>query len=107
MGENTSPFEYLGGVKDYDGFDIIQTSDFIEMSSKSYISWLLKSHGWETLTPKQLPSENIALPKEILSLDPIPTTAAVTSINKIQVNREDGLLDVIFSVKQLKKTIEF
>ena len=31
------PFEYLGGVKDYNGVDIKQTSHYIGMSCESYI----------------------------------------------------------------------
>ena len=34
---NIVPFEFLGIVKDYNGVDIIQTPDYIEMSSQSYI----------------------------------------------------------------------
>ena len=38
-------FEFLGVLKDYNCIDIIQTPDYIEMSSKSYIDRLLKFHG--------------------------------------------------------------
>lgn len=51
-------FKFLGVIKDHNGVDIIQTPDYIEMSTQNYIIHLLKSHGWDTLTPKQLPSEN-------------------------------------------------
>ena len=59
------------------------------MSSWNFIICLLKSHGCDTPTLKQLPSENILLSKIVLD---VPTTAAAASINKIQVNKEDGLL---------------
>ena len=59
------------------------------MSSQNYIILLLKSHGWDTPTLKQLPSENIPSSKIVLN---VLTTAVAALINKIQVNREDGLL---------------
>ena len=34
---NIIPFEFLGVVKDYNGVDIIQALDYIEMSSQNYI----------------------------------------------------------------------
>ena len=79
----------MGVVKDYNGVDIIQTPDYIEMSSRSYIIRLLKSHGWDTPTTKQLPEENLPLSKNILN---IPPAAAAASINKVQVKREDGII---------------
>ena len=36
-------FEFLGVVKGYNGVNNIQTPNYIEMSSKSYIDQLLKS----------------------------------------------------------------
>lgn len=41
------PFEFLGVVNDYNGFDIRQTSHYIEMLCQSYIHYLCKSHVWE------------------------------------------------------------
>ena len=81
----------MGVVKDYNGVNIIQTPDFIEMPSKSYIGRLLKSHGWDMMSSKSLPNENFALPKNMLALYPIPKNAPVLSLNKLQVNREDDL----------------
>ena len=43
--DRTIPFEFLGVISDYNGVDIIQTPDYIEMSCKNYILRLLKSHG--------------------------------------------------------------
>ena len=56
------------------------------MLFKSYLLQLLKSHGWDTMSSKQLPDENIAVPKNA-----IPDTAAAASINKLQVSCEGGL----------------
>ena len=61
------------------------------MSSKSYIEHLLKSHGWETMSTKSLPDENFQLPKNAIPLYTILTHASAVSLNKSQVNREDGL----------------
>ena len=59
---NIISFEFLGVGKDYNGVNIIQIPDYIEMSSKSYIDWLLKLHGWDMMSPKSFPNENLALP---------------------------------------------
>ena len=88
---NIIPFKFLGVVKNYDGVDIIQMPNHIEMPSKSYIDRLLKSHGWDILSSKPIPSENIPLPKDVIPLDLIPTADTAASINKLQVNREDSL----------------
>ena len=61
-------FKFLGAIKDYNDVNIIQTPDYIKMSSKSYINRLLKSHGWDISPPNLLPSENIILPKMQLRL---------------------------------------
>ena len=52
------PFEFLGIVKDYNGVDITQTPDYVEMSCRNYISRLLKSHGWDTTPKSKLESKN-------------------------------------------------
>lgn len=52
----------------------------------------MKSHGWNTMSSKQLPDEIIAVPKNaILDTPLIPDTAAATSIDKLQINHEDDL----------------
>ena len=44
------------------------------------------------MSSKQLPDENIAVPKNTIPDTPlIPDTAAAASINKLRVNCEDGL----------------
>ena len=85
---NIVPFEFLGVVKDCNGVNIIQTPDYIKMSSRSYIIRLFGSRGWDTPTTKQLPDENIPSSKIVLNIP----AAAAASINKIQVKREDGLI---------------
>ena len=50
---------------------------------------MLKSHGWDTPTTKQLPNENLPTSENIIN---VPTAAAAASINKIQIKREDGLI---------------
>ena len=77
---NIIPFEFLGVFKDYNGVNIIQTPDYTEISSWSYIKHLLKSHGWDTLTPKQLPNKNIPSSKIILDVPTITTAALVHKI---------------------------
>ena len=54
------PFEFLGIVKDYNGVDIKQTKDYIEMSCANYIRRLLKSHGWDKDSSKPLPPEMVS-----------------------------------------------
>ena len=41
------PFEFLGVVKDYNGVDIKQTSNYVGMSCENYIHRLARTHGWE------------------------------------------------------------
>ena len=45
--EGIIPIEFMGIVTDYNGVDINQTTDYIEMSSESYLKRLFKSHGWD------------------------------------------------------------
>ena len=63
------PFEFLGVVKDYNGVDIKQTKDYIEMLCYNYLRRLLKSHGWDTDSSKMLPSEVVLKPESIVSSD--------------------------------------
>ena len=52
------------------------------MSCKKYILRLLKSHVWDTPSPITPPNENIALPKDAIPPDLLPTTAVAASVNK-------------------------
>jgi hypothetical protein len=47
-GESAPPFVYLGLVTDFNGVDVHQRQSYIELSVETYISRLLKSHGWDT-----------------------------------------------------------
>ena len=90
--DGTIPFEFLGVVTDYNGVDIIQTPDYIEMSCKNYILRLLKSHGWDTPSTTAPPIEDIALPKDAIPPDSShPTVAAAASVNKLQELQHHGV----------------
>ena len=60
--DNVIPFEFLGVVKDYNGVDIKQTKDYIEMSCANYIQRLSKSYGWDKDSSKSLPLETLSVP---------------------------------------------
>jgi len=47
------PFEYLGLVDSFDGYDVLQTRDYIKLSTESYIRRLLKAHGWDNPSPRE------------------------------------------------------
>jgi len=51
--EAAAPFEYLGLVDSFDGYDILQTRNYIKLSAKSYIQRLLKGHGWDKPSPRE------------------------------------------------------
>ena len=80
--KNIIPFEYLGVVTDYNGVDIIQTPDYIEMSCGNYIRRLLKSHGWDTASSKPLP------------LDALPVNVSPKEGSSINNNSRSDTLDV-------------
>jgi len=48
------PFEYLGLVDSFDGCDVLQTRDYVKLSAESYIRQLLKAHGWDNPSPREL-----------------------------------------------------
>jgi len=52
--EVEAPFEYLGLVDSFDGYDTLQTCDYIKLSAESYIRRLLKAHGWDNPSPREL-----------------------------------------------------
>jgi hypothetical protein len=45
-GEDKDPFTYLGEITDFNGIDINQTKDYIELSCSNYIDRIMTSHGW-------------------------------------------------------------
>ena len=51
--EAEAPFEYLGLVDSFDGYDVLQTRDYIKLSAESYIRRLLKAHGWDNPSPRE------------------------------------------------------
>ena len=46
-GEKVPPFKYLGPAKDYNGVDIDQTKQYIQISCSGYIDRLTRAHGWD------------------------------------------------------------
>jgi len=52
--EAEAPFECLGLVDSFDGYDVLQTLDYIKLSAESYIRRLLKAHGWDNPSPRKL-----------------------------------------------------
>ncbi|KAG7350884.1 reverse transcriptase RNA-dependent DNA polymerase [Nitzschia inconspicua] len=51
--EAQPPFTYLGLLSDYNGVDVHQMADYIELTSAAYIDRLLHSHGWDTPSPHE------------------------------------------------------
>jgi len=51
--EAEGPFEYLGLVNSFDGYDVLQTRDYIKLSAESCIRRLLKAHGWDNPSPRE------------------------------------------------------
>jgi len=49
--EAEAPYECLGLVDSFDGYDVLQTCDCIELPAESYIQHLLKAHGWDNPSP--------------------------------------------------------
>jgi hypothetical protein len=54
--EKTIPFVNEGLATEFNGVDILQTQDYVKVSSTSYIHRLLKTHGWDTpIDPSRSP----------------------------------------------------
>jgi len=51
--EAEAPFEYRGLVDSFDGYNVLQTRDYIKLSAESYIRRLLKAHGWDNPSPRE------------------------------------------------------
>jgi len=56
--EAEAPFEYLSLVDSFDGYDVLQTRDYINLSAESYIRRLLKAHGWDNPSPCELSNKS-------------------------------------------------
>jgi len=52
--EAEAPFEYLGLVNSFDGYDVLQTRDYVKLSAESYIRHLLEAHGWDNPSLREL-----------------------------------------------------
>ena len=66
--EDKPLFTYLGLIKDFNGIDIEQANNHVQISCKNYINWLCISHGWKTL-PNNLPSHPTApIPEDSIQL---------------------------------------
>ena len=44
--ETSDPFTYLGLITDFNGIDVKQTREYIEISCAGYIDRIITSHGW-------------------------------------------------------------
>ena len=78
MEQGIVPFEFLGIVKDYNGVDITQTPNYVEMLCKNYISRLLKSHGWDTKSKSGLLESDTDLLKSKKNVTNIGTSFVYT-----------------------------
>ena len=65
--EDTIPFTKLGIITDFNGIDVEQSKDYIQLSAANYIDRIMTSHGWETdssMKPHSKP--NAPLSTEVL-----------------------------------------
>jgi hypothetical protein len=60
--ETSPPFKYLGLQSEFKGVDIEQSSTYIAISCHSYISRLLKSHGWDNPSPRESTTDHQVAP---------------------------------------------
>jgi len=51
--EAEAPFEYLGLVDSFDGYDVLQTRNYVKLSAESYIRRQFKAHGWDNPSPRE------------------------------------------------------
>jgi hypothetical protein len=67
--EASPPFKYLGLLQDYNGVDVNQTADYIELSAAGYVDRVLQSHGWDTPSPKvSVDDMTASLPTDAVNL---------------------------------------
>ena len=45
--ESSPPFEYLGLINDFNGIDVNQCKEYIEIACPKYIDRILRSHNWD------------------------------------------------------------
>ena len=66
--EDKVPFTKLGLITDFNGIDVEQSRDFIEISCSNYIDRIMTSHGWETDRRMQPSNKPLSpLPTEVLT----------------------------------------
>jgi hypothetical protein len=69
--ETSPPFKYLGLQSEFNGVDIEQSSTHIAISCHSYISRLLKSHGWDNPSPRESTTDHRVAPLPMDAVDRI------------------------------------
>jgi hypothetical protein len=70
--EKDIPFVNEGLATEFNGVDVLQTRDYIKVSSESYIHRLLKTHGWDT------PVDDTSAPRE-----PLPPDSYIALYNTV------------------------
>jgi hypothetical protein len=70
--EKDIPFVNEGIDTEFNGVDVLQTRDYIKVSSASYIHRLLKTHGWDT------PVDTSSAPRE-----PLPPDSYISVYNTV------------------------
>jgi hypothetical protein len=70
--EKDIPFVNEGIATEFNGVDVLQTRDYIQVSSTSYIHRLLKTHGWDT------PVDTTSAPRE-----PLPPDSYIALYNSV------------------------
>ena len=99
--EDEVPFKYLGQVDDFNGVDIIQSKQYIEISCQKYIDRVLKSHGWETQSKnEQTLAINSLTTEKPISLIPSDANEKIyTSDGPLEGTKEYKLLSEKFGFK--------
>jgi hypothetical protein len=76
--EDKDPFSYLGLIHDFNGIDVKQTTDYIQISCSNYIDRIMTSHGWEKERNMQPSSK---------------PTAPLSTETLSQINNHEGFLE--------------
>jgi hypothetical protein len=63
------PITFQRVLTSFNGYDVIQTADYIKLSAESYLRRVFKSHAWET--PAKRESSLTAQPKSPLTNDEV------------------------------------
>ena len=69
------PITFQGILSSFNGYDVLQTADYIQLSAESYLRWVFKSHAWET--PAKRESLLTAQPKSPLTNEEAKITYTV------------------------------